>query len=338
MKIAVIGSGAWATALAHAFSTNSHQVVLVGRDEKSYDSVRNVNLKYFPDFVLSPFVSFSTKLDSSLRDADAILFCVPSKAYREKAREVALLLDHPVTILSAAKGLDPESFRPLSFLLEEELPKRYVKGIVSLIGPSFASEVMEDKITTICAVGRDEAINREIQKAFSTPCFRIYTNQDEIGAQIGAALKNVIAIAGGCISGLKEGENAKAGLVTRGLAEVIRFGVALGGKAETFFGLTGIGDLLLTCSSMKSRNYSLGYQIGLEDDASKVLSRNEATVEGVIACKYAYLLSKKMDIDMPIVHSVYQVLYEGGRPSLVLKETMARSLKAENEKSPISSK
>lgn len=338
MKIAIIGSGAWATALAHVFASNSHHSVLIGRDEKSFDSIRNINLKYFPDIPLSPFVSFTSDLSQGLKDADAVLFCVPSKVYREKAKEVSLALDHPVIVLSAAKGLDPESFRPLSFLLEDELPKRYVKGIVSLIGPSFAEEVIQDKITTICAVGRDESLNRQVQKAFSSSYFRIYTNQDEVGAQIGAALKNVIAIAGGCISGLHEGENAKAGLVTRGLAEVIRFGVALGGKAETFFGLTGIGDLLLTCSSMKSRNYSLGYEIGSLDDATKALSMYQATAEGVATCKYAYLLAKKMGIDMPIVSSVYQVLYQGGRPSLVLKRTMARSLKDENEKSPISSK
>ena len=329
MKISIFGCGSWATALAHVFSLNGHQVSLYGRNADAFDNEKHINLKYFPDIRLSSLISYTTSLSDSLDHADMILFCVPSIAMREMARKVNALLDHEVMILSAAKGFDPETLEPLSYVLKEELDGRYVKGIVSLIGPSFATEVIHDKVTTICAVSSDVEASKEVQNCFSNNQFRIYTNDDEIGSQCAAALKNVIAIAGGAIYGLGEGENAKAGLVTRGIQEMIRFGVAIGGRKETFMGLTGVGDLLLTCSSMSSRNYSLGYEIGKHDDASVVLKNNTKTCEGVATCKYAYDLALKKKIDMPIVSSVYRVLYLNERPSLCLKDTMMRKLKSE---------
>lgn len=329
MKIAIIGSGAWATALAHVMSKKGHDALLIGRDENSYDRIHNVNSRYFPNIVLNSRISFTTDLKEGIKYADGILFCVPSSCYREKAREVASYLDHDVFVLSASKGFDSLTYEPLLDVLREEI-LNHSKGFVSLLGPSFANEVIKDKVTTICAVSREKEVSSFIQKEISSSTFRIYTNEDEIGCQVGSSLKNVIAIAGGAIYGLGEGENAKAGLVTRGLSEVIRLGVALGGKAETFFGLTGIGDLLLTCSSLQSRNYSLGYEIGKADDAISVLKKNKSTVEGVSTCKYAFELSKKYSIDMPIVQSVYKVLFLGEKPSRCLKETMSRQLKSES--------
>ncbi len=329
MKVAILGCGAWATALAHVFSNNQHEVMLFGRSADTFDSERHINRKYFPDIILSPLISYTTNLSCCLDKADMILFCLPSTCYRDMARKVNQILDHQVMILSAAKGFDPVTLEPLSYVLSEELNPSYVKGIVSLIGPSFASEVILDKVTTLCAVSSDIVHAAEVQDCFSNQYFRIYTNDDEIGSQTAAALKNVIAIAGGAIYGLGEGENAKAGLVTRGVREMVRLGVSLGGRKETFMGLTGIGDLLLTCSSMTSRNYSLGYEIGLKDDADAVLKNNTKTCEGVTTCKFAYDLSVRKNIDMPIVHSVYKVLYLHERPSVCLKETMNRKLKSE---------
>lgn len=329
MKIGVIGSGAWATALAHVFATNGHQVILYSRDSSSFDNEKHINIKYFPNIVLNPLIEFSTSLEYCLKDAKMILFCLPSTCYRDYAKRINSYLNHPVMILSAAKGFDPVSLEPLSYVLKEELNPKYVRGIVSLIGPSFASEVIMNKVTTISAVSASFACSKEVQDCFSNQFFRIYTNDDEIGSQCAAALKNVIAIAGGTLYGLGEGENAKAGLVTRGIKEMIRFGVSMGGKEATFTGLTGVGDLLLTCSSMQSRNYSLGYEIGKADDAYSVLNHNKKTCEGVATCKYAYSLAMKKNIDMPIVQSVYRVLYLYERPSICLREVMLRKLKSE---------
>ncbi len=330
MKIAIIGSGSWATALAHVFCKNEHECVLIGRDSTSFDNQRHINVRYFPDIVLNERITFTTDMKEGLKQSDMILFCIPSSVMRQKAKEVALLLDHKVMILSATKGLDPTNFEPLSNVLKEELPASYVEGVVSIIGPSFAEEVIQDKVTAIVAVSNDEQAAIKVQQAFSCETFRIYTNDDEIGCQIGAALKNVIAIAGGAIYGLGEGENAKAALVTRGLHEIIRLGTALGGRVETFYGLTGIGDLLLTCSSPKSRNFYLGLQIGKNDNANDVLKANKKTVEGVVTCKYAKALADKKGISMPILTSVYKVLFEGEKPSVSVRETMVRRLKSEH--------
>jgi glycerol-3-phosphate dehydrogenase (NAD(P)+) len=329
MKIAVIGCGAWATALCNVFSNNHHTCVMYGSHEDTFDNERHINKRYFPEVVLSPLITYTTSLQECVFNADMILFCIPSIAIRDMARKIGTFLDHEITVLSAAKGFDPTTFEPLSNVLKEELPSKYVRGVVSLIGPSFASEVIQNKVTTICAVSEDLIVAAQVQSCFSNETFRIYTNDDEIGCQCGAALKNVIAIAGGAIYGLGEGENAKAGLVTRGVREMVRFGTAIGGRPETFFGLTGVGDLLLTCSSMQSRNYSLGYLIGKNDDAGKVLQENQKTCEGVHTCLYAYELAKQKNLDMPILESVYRVLYSNEKPSKCLKETMLRQLKSE---------
>ena len=329
MNITILGAGSWATALAHVFSINSHSITLVGRDPMLFDVEKNINKGYFPDIILSSNIKYTTDLKSALKTAEMVLFCIPSEAFRLKAKEVAAMLDHEVYILNATKGLDSQTFKPLTTVLEEELPSSLVKGIISLVGPSFAEEVIHDKVTAICAVSKDERNAQIVQKAFSHATFRIYTNTDEIGCQIGAALKNVIAIASGAIAGLGEGENAKAALVTRGLQEIIRLGVHLGGKKETFYGLTGIGDLLLTCSSMKSRNFKLGYEIGVKDDASLVLKENKMTVEGVVTCRFASCLAKQHNINMPIVSGVYEVLFNNVKPSIITHSSMLRSLKHE---------
>lgn len=186
-----------------------------------------------------------------------------------------------------------------------------------------------DKVTAITAASKDIEAAKYIQMLLSTPTFRIYTNDDEIGCQICSALKNVIAIASGAIAGLNQGENAKAALVTRGLVEMIRFGSYFNAKKETFYGLTGIGDLLLTCSSKSSRNFYLGYQIGQLNNADIVLKNNTTTCEGVITSKYAYDIAIKNNISMPIVESVYSVLYKHIKPSNCIESMMQRSLKAE---------
>jgi len=330
MKIALLGAGAWGTSIASLFADNGHQVVMYGHNPQHNDiNLIHRNTPVFPDVVLSNLISFSFSLPETINDADIIVFSVPSKSYRSVAKDVSLLLKKKVHIISTAKGFDPTSFERLSIVLREEIPEKKRFPIVTLIGPSYASEVIKGLMTCVTAVSVKEEEAKFVQKVMSGPHFRVYTNNDEIGSECSAALKNVMAIGAGILIGLGEGENARAALVTRGLKEIMRFGLSLGGKTQTFYGLTGIGDLLLTCNSMKSRNFNLGYQIGKSDDALSVLKNNTKTCEGVDTSKYAYLMSKKLGIEMPITEAVYKILFESTTPSLASRSLMARELKPE---------
>ena len=198
-----------------------------------------------------------------------------------------------------------------------------------MIGPSHAEEVAQKQLTLISAVSDDELASKKVQELFSNSYFRVYQSNDVIGSEIAAAAKNIIAIASGILSGLGYGDNAKAALMTRGMAEISRFGMFYGAKAETFLGLTGMGDLIVTCTSHHSRNYQAGYQIGLKDSAQEFLENNHSTVEGIFAAKIVYEEAITNNIDMPITKAVYQVLYESAIPQDVLRQLMSRTLKTE---------
>ncbi len=330
MKVAIIGPGAWGTAIGRLYANNSNSVVCYANEERFLTiNTKHVNEVFHPDIVLPESMSCTLDLREALKGADTVVFSVPSKAYRSVARQVNECLDHKVHIVSTAKGFDSETFVTMSSVLREEISpdKRY--GIVSLIGPSYANEVIRDKITCISSVCTDLEEAKYIQRTLSNDRFRIYTNTDETGAECSAALKNVIAIAAGILEGLGEGDNAKAAIVTRGIVEIERFAMAMGGKPETFLGLSGIGDLMLTCNSMQSRNYSLGYQIGKLDNAEEALKNNSKTVEGVITSRNVLHLSEKLGIEMPITESVKAVLFDSAVPSEKTHQLMTRALKSE---------
>jgi glycerol-3-phosphate dehydrogenase (NAD(P)+) len=330
MKIAVLGSGAWGTALAKLLADKGNEVLLFGQDARCESiNTKHINEVFYPDVLLPENLTFTTDLGKAIAGKELLLFSVPSAAYREVAKKVSALVSQKVHIVSTAKGFDPSSFERLSAVLREEIPEALRYPIVTLIGPSYATEVIHGKLTCVTAISQSEEEARFIQKTFSGPLFRVYTNTDEVGAECSSALKNVIAIAAGIVAGLGQGENAKAALVTRGIAEMIRFGEASGGKKETYFGLTGIGDLMLTCNSMQSRNFSLGFAIGQADDAKSVLASNTKTVEGINTSKFAYELSRQYGIEMPITEAVYRILFENVSPSKTVKTLMQRSLKKE---------
>ena len=204
-----------------------------------------------------------------------------------------------------------------------------IQGVVSLVGPSFAYDVIHDDLTAVCAVSENEEHAKLVQRLFSSECFRVYVQTDVVGAEIGAGMKNIIAIASGIMEGLGYHDNTRAALITRGLAEITRFGLKEGARPSTFLGLTGVGDLTLTCSSHRSRNYTLGLEIGQEDNAVEVLARNKKTVEGVLAAKTIHEHAARKGIEVPITDAVYAVLYEGRKPSEVVTQLMNRNLKAE---------
>jgi glycerol-3-phosphate dehydrogenase (NAD(P)+) len=329
MKVSVLGTGSWGTALAQVLNDNGHDVLLWGIDQGEVDDINlnHHNSKYF-ETEISHGLRAVTDLNE-VRDSDILLAVVPTMALESVLQKVTDVMDHPAIIINVAKGFHPVTHDRLSTVIAKTVPEEKRKAIVSLIGPSHAEEVILRKVTAVNAVSDDEEAAILIQKTFSNHYFRVYRNTDVIGAEVGVAIKNVMAIASGILEGIGQGDNAKAALMTRGLAEMTRFGTALGGKKETYLGLDGVGDLIVTCTSRHSRNFMAGYQIGLDGGAEKFLKENKKTVEGILACRDVYEEAKRRGIEMPITEKVYAVLYEGEKPQDAIMELMARDLKSE---------
>lgn len=330
MKIGILGSGSWGTALAQVLSDNRHEVMIWGRDlDEIVDISRyHRNERFFPNQILNDSIEATLNFDDVL-DAEILILAVPTLAIEEVCQKIAGTFTHPVTIVNVAKGFHPTNHKRLSLVIKDTIPSEILKAVVSLIGPSHAEEVVTRLLTVVNAVSENEEASILIQKTFSNNYFRVYRNTDVVGAEIGVAVKNVIAMASGILSGLGYGDNARAALMTRGLAEISRYGLFFGAKAETFLGLTGVGDLIVTCTSVHSRNFQAGLIIGQFDTAKIFWDTNEKTVEGVNAVKVVYEEANRNNIDMPITEQVYKVLYEGAKPSESINILMSRELKAE---------
>ncbi len=329
MKCAVLGTGSWGTALAQVLADNGHDVLLWGiNPNEVHDINENHHNSKFFECRISEKLKASLDL-SMIHDAELILLAVPSIVIEETLQKAVAELDHPVLIINVAKGFHPISHKRLSVVIEETVPASDRKAVVSLIGPSHAEEVILRMLTAINAVSEDEAAAEQVQELFSNHYFRVYRNTDVIGAEIGVAVKNIMAIASGILEGIGQGDNARAALMTRGLAEMSRFGIALGGKKDTYLGLDGVGDLIVTCTSRHSRNFMAGYAIGRAGDAKSFLETNTKTVEGISACRIVHEEAEKRNISMPITDQVYQVLFEGKKPSDAIDDLMRRDLKSE---------
>lgn len=328
MKISILGTGSWGSGLAQVLADNGHEVQMWGKEITEVEDIQNNhhNSKFFTA-ALNPSIKASTDIQV-VKGSQIVLMAVPSIALESVAKQVSPYLEEGVIIVNVAKGFHPISHERLSVVLQKAFQNKQAR-IVSLIGPSHAEEVVLRLLTSINAVSEDEEASRIVQEVFSNHYFRVYRNYDLIGAEIGVALKNVMAIASGILDGLGQGDNARAALMTRGLAEISRYGIYFGSKPETFLGLDGVGDLIVTCTSRHSRNFMAGYEIGREDSVKKFLENNQKTVEGMYACKIVYLEAKKHHIDMPITNEVYAVLYEGKKPSQAMIDLMARELKEE---------
>ena len=329
MKCAILGTGSWGTALAQVLSDNGNDVKMYGISSEEVDDIncRHHNSKYFDCEINENIKAYSDM--NCIHDAEMILFAVPTAAIESTAVKASAMIDHPVLIVNVAKGLHPVTHQRLSEVLEQNIPADKRRGIVSLIGPSHAEEVILRLLTAINAVCKDESAAAEIQELFSNSYFRVYRNTDVIGAEYGVAVKNIMAIASGILEGIGQGDNARAALMTRGLAEMARFGSAMGGKSETYLGLDGVGDLIVTCTSQHSRNFMAGYAIGKSGDAAGFLKSNTKTVEGIFACKAVYLEAQKRNISMPITTEMYRVLYENETPADAIQRLMSRDLKSE---------
>ncbi|MCR4950341.1 MAG: NAD(P)-dependent glycerol-3-phosphate dehydrogenase [Solobacterium sp.] len=330
MKIRVLGTGSWGTALAQVLADNGHDVLMWGINAGEIEdiNVRHCNSRFF-EGTISDRIRATAEIED-IRDADVVLAAVPVMALESVLQKAAGIVENKVIWINVAKGFHPVSHKRLSEVIAETVPEEKREAIVSLIGPSHAEEVIIRLLTTVNAVSENEEAAETVQKLFSNSYFRVYRNNDVIGAETGVALKNVMAIASGILEGIGQGDNARAALMTRGLAEITRYGVLKGGRKETFLGLDGVGDLIVTCTSRHSRNFMAGLAIGKANSAEEFMKTNKKTVEGIFACKAVYEDAKSIGIELPITEQVYAVLYEGKEPAKAVIDLMHRELKAEN--------
>ncbi len=330
MNISVIGSGGWGTAIALLLSSNGHKVCLWSylKEESERLKADRENKEFLPGvpFGDADFI-FTSDIEEAAAFGEIIVSAVPSKAVRTTARNLGKYANGK-TIVNISKGIDEEKLCRISEVFEEELPH---STVAVLSGPSHAEEVARKIPTTNVLACKNAATVQMLQDVFMAPAFRVYTNDDMVGVEFGGALKNVIALCAGITDGLGYGDNTKAALMTRGLSEITRLGVHLGAKAETFSGLTGIGDLIVTCTSMHSRNRRAGILIGQGKNLAEALEEVHMTVEGVEACKAAYALSKKNGVEMPITEACYRVLFENASARDEVLRLMTRDKKSEAE-------
>ena len=330
-KIAILGAGSWGTALAMVLKDNGHDVCLWGNNASQIEEINtnHTNHQYLPEVILNEEIDATTDLAKALLGANAVLFVLPTKVIRLVAKQVAPLLEGNPVIIHASKGLEQESYLRISEILKQELSEEKYEDIVVLSGPSHAEEVAKKDLTTITAACEELSSAKIVQQLFSNSYFRVYTNTDVIGVELGAALKNVIAVGAGALHGLGYGDNAKAALMTRGLAEISRLGIAFGADPLTFIGLSGVGDLIVTCTSIHSRNWRAGDQLGQGKSLDDILANMGMVVEGVETCKAAYQLAQEKGIEMPITNAVYNILYNGKNIKTEVLQLMKRERKSE---------
>ncbi|MBQ1935723.1 MAG: NAD(P)H-dependent glycerol-3-phosphate dehydrogenase [Clostridia bacterium] len=329
-KVAVIGSGSWGTAISVVLATNGHSVYLWSyfKEESEQLSKDRENKAFLPGVILPENVTCTPSMEEAVSDADLVVLASPSHTVRNVSKSLAPYLKKNQPLLNIAKGLETDTQLRLSEVIRQEIPEN---PIAVMSGPSHAEEVGRFLPTTNVVASEDESLLTFIQDIFMNKVFRVYTNPDLIGVEVGGALKNVIALCAGISDGCGFGDNTKAALMTRGITEIARLGVAMGASSTTFFGLTGIGDLIVTCTSMHSRNRRAGILIGQGKSLEETLGEVKMVVEGVKTTEAAYALAQKLGISMPIVEQMHAVLFEGHDPKTAAQELMQREKKSEYE-------
>lgn len=324
----VIGAGSWGTALARVLAKNGHQVTVwsIMEDEIAMLKEKREHQTKLPGVRLPETIVFTTDLQEAVEHKDMLVLAVPSPYTRSTARSMAPYVTKGQLIVNVAKGIEDGTYMTLTDIIEEEIPQALV---AVLSGPSHAEEVGKDMPTTLVAGAAKKETAEYIQNAFMCDFIRVYTSPDVLGIELGGALKNVVALAAGIADGLGCGDNTKAALITRGIAEISRLGVAMGGKLESFTGLTGIGDLIVTCSSKHSRNRRAGQLIGQGYTYEQAMDEVKMIVEGVYSAKAAAGLAKKYHISMPIVQEVNEILFEGKPATEAVKDLMFRDKRSE---------
>ena len=327
-KITVIGDGGWGTTLAIYLAKKKYSVTLWGAfpENIALTAKSRENRRFLPGIKIPQKVQLTSDIDKAVSFGDLIVLSVPSEYLADSLKRIQNTSYRGKIFVSVVKGIQPGSFKRMSEVIYEYLPH---VPLVVLSGPTIAVEVATGIPTTAVAACSNEKLAAKIQKIFNSDTFRIYTNTDVIGVEVGGSVKNVIALACGICDGLKLGTNTKAAILTRGLAEITRLGMALGGRRETFYGLAGLGDLATTCFSPNSRNRTVGEALGRGQKIKDVLGSMNAVAEGVITAKAVYHLALKKKIAMPIVTEVYKIIFESKAASLAMKDLMSRSVKSE---------
>lgn len=332
-KVAVLGPGSWGTALSQVLNDNGHEVRIWGNLEDQIDEIneKHTNSRYFKDIVLDEQIKGYKNLTEALEGVDAVLFVVPTKVTRLVAKQVAAVLDHKVVVMHASKGLEPDTHERLSTILEEEIPAELRSKIVVVSGPSHAEETIVRDITLISAASKDLDAAKYVQNLFSNRYFRLYTNNDVIGVETAGALKNIIAVGAGALHGLGYGDNAKAAIIARGLTEITRLGVAMGANPLTYSGLSGVGDLIVTGTSIHSRNWRAGDALGRGEKLEDIERNMGMVIEGISTTKAAYELAQELGVYMPITNAIYSVIYQGASIDEAIKGIMSGEFRQENE-------
>lgn len=332
-NIGIIGAGSWGTALAHLLSSKGFNITLWVFEPELCETIssKRVNSLYFPGLTLPENIKPTTSMKEACEDRKIVISVTPSHVTREVMTRAAPFITPDIAVMSATKGIENETLCTIHQVLMEVLPEGCSKKLAVLSGPSFAKEVVKKMPTAVTIASTDDQLAKELQETMTTPYFRVYTSSDVIGVELGGALKNVIAIAAGISDGLGFGSNTRAALITRGLAEINRLAVKTGANPLTLAGLSGIGDLVLTCTGALSRNRTVGMKLGEGKTLSDILSEMRMVAEGVKTTQSAYQLAKKMGVEMPITDQIYQVLYHDKNPKEAVWELMGRKLREELE-------
>ncbi|MCO4354755.1 NAD(P)H-dependent glycerol-3-phosphate dehydrogenase [Staphylococcus agnetis] len=330
-NITVFGTGSFGSALANVLAENKHHVLMWGKNQSTIDEIntQHTNVNYLKDAQLDTSIKATTHLDAAIDHSDIFIIALPTKAIREVMEQVNEKLHSKKSFIHVTKGIENGTFKRVSEMLEDTISPDFNAGIGILSGPSHAEEVVIKQPTTVAAASENPKLRQLIQDLFMTDYLRVYTNDDLVGVELGGALKNIIAIASGVVSGMGYGDNAKAALITRGLAEITRLGVKLGADPLTFQGLGGIGDLIVTCTSTHSRNFSLGYKLGKGQKLDDILKDMNMVAEGVYTTQSVYNLAQQEGVEMPITKALYRVLFEDQPVEKELKILMGRDKKAE---------
>jgi glycerol-3-phosphate dehydrogenase (NAD(P)+) len=336
MRLAVIGAGSWGTALAIHLARLGHGVTLWVHGAETYEALRRhrENTLYLPGITLPPSVDVTPEPMEALQNVEGIVVCVPSSWFRATLRAFRPAWEARsgrVWVVSATKGIEPETYATMTEVLQQEWPGLGDDRLAVLSGPSFAREVAEERPTAIVIASPVEALAERLQAVFHGRNLRVYRNTDRRGVELAGAMKNVMALAAGMAAGLQFGHNAVAALITRGLAEMIRLGTAMGARRDTFYGLAGVGDLVLTCTGPLSRNRMVGYRLGLGEPLRQVLHGFRMAVEGIPTVRALKHWADAHGVDAPITQAVYGVLYEGEPISRAVRRLLERPLKSETE-------
>jgi len=329
-RAAVVGGGAWGTALSDLLARSGHDVVLWAREPDVVEHVNatHANPRFLAGVTLHPAVRATSDLAACLRDAERVVYAAPSHVLRAVVRAGAGSVSEGAILLIATKGIEPDTLALMSDVVTAEVPGH---PVVVVSGPSFALEVARHQPTAVVAASDDAAASAAVQVAMSTPSFRVYTSDDVRGVELAGALKNVMAVATGIAEGLGLGLNSRAALITRGLAETTRLGVALGAQAATFAGLAGLGDLVLTCTGALSRNRAVGVEVGRGRSLQEIMAGTETVAEGVRNAASAVALASQVGVDLPIASAVHRVLFEGQSPREAIAGLMQRELRPERD-------